>query len=45
MGQPGYPGSTLPLVGTPERVVYRRPAHCHPCEASLESVEGMGYDR
>jgi len=34
-GQPGHPGTTLRLVGTPDRLALHRPARCAACGAGL----------
>jgi transposase len=44
-GQAGHEGTALSLVAAPDRVVSHSPAVCATCQASLEAVQGDGYER
>jgi transposase len=44
-GQAGHPGSTRSLVETPDEVIILRPDLCASCQASLEGVQALSYER
>jgi transposase len=44
-GQQGHPGSTLPLVETPDEMIILRPEKCAHCQASLQGSQAIGMER
>lgn len=44
-GQPGHPGSTLKAVAHPDYITVYPVKRCHHCQASLESVIAVEYEK